>query len=795
MSLSYKNQQSALSALNPHIRIIIASGIYPPDIGGPAIYSQLIAREFTKRGIEVSLICYSDKKQKDNEEFKITRILRNNKLVRYFLYFFNLLKLSKNCDAIYAQGPLSAGLPAMWVSRILRKKFVIKIVGDYAWEQYANSAMRISSALRTRPCENAHANFDNIEDFQNKKYNWKVELIRKVQKIVVRNANKVIVPSEFLKRIVKGWGVDENKIKVIYNAGPEIEKLGCELKLEGDAIISAGRLEPWKGMEALVEIMPNLLKENSNFRLIIVGRGPENDNLKFKIKNLKLENEVRLIDRLPQQELLKYFKASKMFVLNTAYEGLSHILLEAMATSLPVVTTNVCGNPEVVKDGYNGLLVEYNNKKQLKEAILRIWKDKNLREKLINNGYKTLERFKLERMVNETMNILNLRSMSARGGSASGGKLLMITGDRALAQGKKGPFYYMLEEFSRHWERIDIICPKTKQKVFNVFKNVYIHSSTKPLFLHPFFILKRGLEVYRKEKFDLFTIHSYPPFYNDIGGRWLYNKIKVPYILEIMHITGYPKAGNFKEWIYKNLTRLFIKYFTRKALVVRTINQNQVPGFLKKAGIDEKKIRYIPAFYLDFGIFKPIPMEKKYDIVFSGRLVKNKGIMLLLKAVKKIKNSRLLTSKQNSNIKLIIIGDGPLRFKIEKYIKRNNLQNNIEFGGWLPSINDLAKIYNQSKIFVMPSFNEGGPRVCLEAMACKLPVITTRVGAMIDVVKDNENGLFIDWSAEDIAQKIILLLKDENLRKKIAENGYSTVQQFERKKMIKNYAENYQKLI
>jgi len=367
-------------------------------------------------------------------------------------------------------------------------------------------------------------------------------------------------------------------------------------------------------------------------------------------------------------------------------------------------------------------------------------------------------------------------------------KLLFISGDTALAQGKKGPFYYLLEEFSKHWERIDVICPKTKQKTLNVFNNVFVHSSPWPLIFQPKFILKKGFEIYKKEKFDIFGIHSYPPFYNDIGGLRLYKKTGVPYVLEVMHINGYPKAGNLKEKIYKFLTKIFIGHFAKKAKAIRVINQKQVPEFLEKAGVDKAKIKFIHAFYIDFDVFRPQDMEKKYDIVFSGRLVKNKGINLLLEAVKKLK-------VQSQKLKVIIIGDGPLKKKIQKFVRKNNLQNNIEIAGWLPTIEDLAKIYNQSKILVMPSFNEGGPRVTLEAMACKTAVITSRVGIMLDIIKNRENGLFIDWNSNDIAKKIILLLKDEELRTKIAENGYNTIQQFERKKAIKNYAQTYQNLL
>jgi glycosyltransferase involved in cell wall biosynthesis len=369
-------------------------------------------------------------------------------------------------------------------------------------------------------------------------------------------------------------------------------------------------------------------------------------------------------------------------------------------------------------------------------------------------------------------------------------KLLIISGDTALAQGKKGPFYYMLEELSKYWERIDIICPRTQQTAFNVHSNIYIYSANKSKIFQPWFILKKGLEIYKKEKFDLFTVHSYPPFYNDIGGRWLYNRIGIPYGLEVMHITGYPKAGNFKDWFYKILTRLFIKFSAKNAIAVRVINQRQVPEFLKKSGVSEEKIKFAAASYIDLETFKPLDLArgKKYDVVFSGRLVKNKGIFLLLKAIKNLKF-------KIKNLKLIIIGSGPLEGKIRKYIRQYNLQDNVEFAGWLPTIKDLARIYNQSRIMVMPSFNEGGPRVTLEAMACKVPVITSRVGIMLDIIEDGENGLFIDWDAKDIAEKILLLLQDENLRKKIAENGYNTAQKFERRQAIKNYAETYQALL
>lgn len=97
-------------------------------------------------------------------------------------------------------------------------------------------------------------------------------------------------------------------------------------------------------------------------------------------------------------------------------------------------------------------------------------------------------------------------------------KLLMITGlgsARDLASDKKGAFYYTLEEFHKYWDRIDIICPRVKgQKsgVKSLFGNVFMHISPWPLIFHPIWFLKKGVEIYKEQKFDLMTVQEFPLF-------------------------------------------------------------------------------------------------------------------------------------------------------------------------------------------------------------------------------------------------------------------------------------------
>ncbi len=359
------------------IKVIIATGIYPPDIGGPATYSSLLIKELPKKGIKTDLITYGPA--------GISRKIPKG--LRHLIYFIKCFKKALRSDIIYAQGVVSSGLPAMLVSKILRKKFIVKIVGDYAWEQGVG---RFGVK-------------DLIEKFQKKKYSWQVELLRKIQKWVTKKADKIVVPSKFLRKIVSGWGVKPKKIKVIYNAFDSKYKIKSGKERE-NFLISVGRLVPWKGFDVLIEILKELPED---IGLKIVGIGSEEKKLKKLVSKLGLEKKVEFLGKLEHKKLLQLMNKSGIFVLNTGYEGFPHIILEAMAMSLPVITTNVCGNPEIIKNGHNGLLVEYNNKKQLKEAISKLWQDEDLQEKFIENEKKTVKRFSREKMIKETIKILS----------------------------------------------------------------------------------------------------------------------------------------------------------------------------------------------------------------------------------------------------------------------------------------------------------------------------------------------------------------------------------------------------
>ncbi len=381
------------------MKILITTGIFPPDIGGPASYGMTLARKLSER-FSVSVITYSSKRklpEDKNQPFKIIKVAKwMPRFLRHFVFLMKTLSASKNADVIFSLNATSAGLPALWAAKFRKKKFFVKIVGDYAWETAVNKGKT----------------FLLIDDFQKSKRRGRIATLHKTQVKVCKGADGVIVPSNYLANMVKNWGVPEGKIKVIYNGVDfkplEIGKEEARKKIgiAGNVILSIGRLVPWKGFRMLIKIIPWLFEINQFFRLVIVGDGPEKKTLESIVKNMHLENKVFLVGKKSKEELALFLAAADSFVLNTAYEGFSHQILEAMAAGVPVVTTAVGGNREVVRQGENGFMVKYNDEFNLIEAIKTVWQDEELRSRFIEEGKKTVEHFNVEKMLHETAQIL-----------------------------------------------------------------------------------------------------------------------------------------------------------------------------------------------------------------------------------------------------------------------------------------------------------------------------------------------------------------------------------------------------
>ncbi len=210
-------------------------------------------------------------------------------------------------------------------------------------------------------------------------------------------------------------------------------------------------------------------------------------------------------------------------------------------------------------------------------------------------------------------------------------KLLMISGDRLLASGKRGAFSETLSELSKHFERIDILTPTFAKATVGrpnaspegggkrqIPDNVFLHPSPHGLWYQPFSIAKKGEELFKEHHHDGMTVHEYPPFYNGIGARLLKRRTGLSAALEVHHIVGWPVAASLSEWIGSMLTRLCIARHSRRFDAVRVVNA-AVQSQLADWGVSEKKLSVIPSVYLDHAAINQIGNQpKKFDLVFAG---------------------------------------------------------------------------------------------------------------------------------------------------------------------------------
>ena len=380
-------------------KILIATGIFPPEAGGPASYAQALAKKLAPEK-KVAVVTYSRRWGDKTDKFlpfPVIRIWKGwPKVWRHVIYLFRLFTASQGASTILALNTVSSGIPATLVARWRKQRLVVRIVGDYAWETAANTGKT----------------FFLLNDFQKAPQRGKIKLLQNCQRWVCKQADSIIVPSEYLSGIVQGWGVKAEKIKVIYNGVDfPVSELSQEearkkIGIAGNIILSSGRLVPWKGFKMLIKLMSRLLQINPFFRLVILGSGPDGKTLQAMINNLRLEKKVYLLP-VPRAEIPLYLKAASIYVLNTGYEGFSHQILEAMLSRVPVITTRAGGNPEVIRQGENGFMVNYNDEFNLVEAIKTVWQGEELRERFVANGLITVEHFSLEKMFNETMAVLN----------------------------------------------------------------------------------------------------------------------------------------------------------------------------------------------------------------------------------------------------------------------------------------------------------------------------------------------------------------------------------------------------
>ena len=363
------------------MKILVATGLYPPESGGPATYAKMIETELPGHDIEVAVVPFA-------------KVRSYPKIIRHIMYFWLSYRAALDVDIVYALDPISVGLPALAAARLRGKKFILRLGGDYAWEQ-GRLRFGVTDMLDEYVLKLAAAPRP-------------VRILARLQTYVANQAQVVIAPSQYLKRIIVAWGVAPDKVHVIYSSLAPVpvtehkEYIQQKYMFGSPTIVTAGRLVPWKGIHLLLDIVRNLQKQYPTITLIVIGDGPELETLQERAPT-----GVQFLGRVTRDVSANIIAAADMFVLNTAYEGLSHQLLEVMDWGTPIVTTAVGGNVELLRDEIDALLVPYNDAEQLQQAIEQICTQPEGAKRLAQSARVRSAQFTQQNMITNLVSVLH----------------------------------------------------------------------------------------------------------------------------------------------------------------------------------------------------------------------------------------------------------------------------------------------------------------------------------------------------------------------------------------------------
>jgi len=630
-------------------------------------------------------------------------------------------------------------------------------------------------------------------------------LVGRLERIVVCLSDKVVCVSESVrKKVVNEEKIPFDKTVVIYN-GVDIDKLFCKpstiidyrlLPKTISMVATMDRKE--KGHIYFIKAAEEVIKKIRDVRFVLIGDGPLRHALEDYVSRKRIDNYFDF--RGKRTDLLKELHNTDILVVPSESEGCSNALLEAMAMGIVPVATSVEGNIEIIEDGISGLLVKSQDTNNIALGIIRLLKDE---AKFKDMSMKARERIKN----NFTIGIM-LDNFDALYKELITNKGLESDSDRLKISYVVSLFPCWSETFILN-EIIELSKNGFNIDIFSIRRDLeeFIHEKARPfiakttyinfIFIAPFFLLwflRKPLIVL--SFFQMVLCRKYNR--KDIFIKYLWCVFvgcffaKIALKKEIEHIHAhFATYPAFVAMVVSKLTGIPFTFTTHAhdIFLDKTFFREKVKAAKAVVAISNYNRQYI-ADYCKDGVDSKIKVihcgidisEYSWDerlvenniIVSVGRLTKMKGFDYLIKACEVIRD--------RVDFKCLIIGDGPEYRCLSQLIDGYGLKDKVFLKGVMDN-SELKDVMREAKVFVLPSVwdegegQDGIPIVLMEAMASGIPVISTRISGIPELVEDRKTGILVEpGDARILAEAIIEIMGDTQLRKKLLSNARKKVE-------------------
>lgn len=274
---------------------------------------------------------------------------------------------------------------------------VKKIVNNLKTDAVISSRIEFSKQIKRR---------DILTISQEHSYIDTPGYIKKVKKSF-KNIKYLVVMTDKARENYKKWLNGNNTYTEVIKISNAVNSTNKKATLDSNQIISVGRLEDVKDFETLIRVFSMCLEKNNNLRLEIVGDGSKKEELINLCKNLNILDYVHFTGKLDSQQVETEMLKSSLFVLTSKSESFSLVLVEASALGIPCISFDIDVGPrEIITDSENGFIIKDRNEELMKDKILEVMDNSDIRNKIGNNAKINAERYYIENVVNEWKKIL-----------------------------------------------------------------------------------------------------------------------------------------------------------------------------------------------------------------------------------------------------------------------------------------------------------------------------------------------------------------------------------------------------
>ncbi len=363
------------------MKVLIVSGIWPPDVGGPASHAPEVAAFLLEHGHEPQVLVTADARPAPRP-YPVDWVPRGAPPgVRHVRSLAAVRRLARTVDVVYSTGMFGRSGAG---SLLARRPYVLKLTADPAFERARRLGLHDGTLAEFQAARSART--------------WP---LRATRDAIVQRAAHLVCPSAFLAELTAGWGVPPERVTVLPNPAPDVTGLRERDELRGlhgfdtPTLVFGGRLTEQKSLELAIDAA-----REAGVRLVIAGDGPER-------ARLEALGGATFLGAQPRETVLELFRAADASILSSSWENFPHGIVESLAAGTPVIATAVGGVAEVVTDGENGLLVPAGDGAALTAAVRRFLAEPALAERLRANAAPSVERYSRTRVYGRLLEILS----------------------------------------------------------------------------------------------------------------------------------------------------------------------------------------------------------------------------------------------------------------------------------------------------------------------------------------------------------------------------------------------------